>query len=67
MFGKGLDRYLCLACEAENLQEVVMPQNERRNLKTRFDQYQPNKTQLFWACVGSVVLVLVVGFSGAAR
>jgi hypothetical protein len=28
-----------------------------------FDQYRASKTALFWACVGSVILAVVVGFS----
>ena len=26
-------------------------------------QYQPSKAVLFWACVGSAILAMVVGFS----
>jgi hypothetical protein len=29
----------------------------------RFEQYQPSKTALVWACAGSVVVALVVGFT----
>jgi hypothetical protein len=28
-----------------------------------FDQYRASKTVLFWACAGSVILAIVVGFS----
>jgi hypothetical protein len=39
--------------------------NQRHNYKLlqRFDQYQASKTVLFWACAGSVILAIVVGFS----
>lgn len=40
-----------------------MQNNERQNLKKRFDHYQPSKTQLFWACAGSVVIATVIGFT----
>jgi hypothetical protein len=40
-----------------------MQQNDKQNLKIRFDQYQPSKTQLFWACAGSVVIATVIGFT----
>ena len=29
----------------------------------RFNEWQPTKTTLFWGCVGSVVVALVVGFT----
>jgi hypothetical protein len=38
---------------------------ERRNGNQLqwFDQYRASKTVLFWACVGSVILATVIGFS----
>lgn len=32
-------------------------------LTRRFEEYQPSKTALFWSCVGSVVVVLILGFT----
>jgi hypothetical protein len=40
-----------------------MQERQTRNPLQWFDQYQPNKVGLFWACVGSVILAMVVGFS----
>ena len=40
-----------------------MPEGQNRNQLQWFDQYQPSKTVLFWACVGSAILAMVVGFS----
>jgi pimeloyl-ACP methyl ester carboxylesterase len=39
---------------------------EERQKRSRFewlDQYRASKTALFWACAGSVILTIVVGFS----
>lgn len=33
------------------------------NLTRRLEEYQPSKTALFWSCVGSVVVVLILGFT----
>jgi hypothetical protein len=33
------------------------------NLSKRWSDFQASKTQLFWACAGSVVVALVVGFT----
>ena len=40
-----------------------MPERQNNNQLQRFDQYRASKTVLFWACVGSVILATVVGFS----
>lgn len=29
----------------------------------RYQEYRPSKTALFWSCVGSVVVVLILGFT----
>ena len=33
------------------------------NLNQRFQEAQPTKTTLFWSCVGSVIVALIVGFT----
>lgn len=40
-----------------------MPEHQNRNPLQWLDQYQPTKAVLFWACAGSVILAMVVGFS----
>ena len=40
-----------------------MQPGQKRSLSQRFDDYQASKTVLFWACAGSVVAALIVGFS----
>ena len=40
-----------------------MERGQRRTLSQRFDDYRASKTVLFWACAGSVIAALVVGFS----
>ena len=39
-----------------------MEERQNRNQLQWFDQYQASKTVLFWACAGSAVLTLAVGF-----
>ncbi len=34
-----------------------------RGLSQRWDELQPSKTMLVWACVGSIAATLIVGFS----
>lgn len=36
---------------------------ERQSFMHRWEQFRPSKTALFWACAGSVVATIVVGFS----
>jgi hypothetical protein len=36
---------------------------ERHGFMQRWEQFRPSKTALFWACAGSVVATIVVGFS----
>jgi hypothetical protein len=38
-------------------------EHRKQSLSQRFDEYQPSKKGLVWACAGSVVLALVAGFS----
>ena len=40
-----------------------MQRGQKRTLSQRFDDYQASKTVVFWACVGSVVVAIIVGFS----
>jgi hypothetical protein len=40
-----------------------MQQNQNRTLSQRFEQYRASKAALFWACAGSVIAAIVVGFS----
>ena len=40
-----------------------MQRGHKRTLSQRFDDYQASKTVVFWACVGSVVVAIIVGFS----
>jgi hypothetical protein len=40
-----------------------MQRGQKRTLSQRFDDYQASKTVLFWACAGSVVAAIIIGFS----
>ncbi len=40
-----------------------MGQYEKRSLGQRWDELQPSKTMLAWACAGSIAATLVVGFT----
>lgn len=40
-----------------------MNERKNRNPLQRLEQYQPSKTVLFWACAGSAIVAIVVGFS----
>jgi RNA 3'-terminal phosphate cyclase len=40
-----------------------MQERKNRNQLQWFDEYRASKTVLFWACAGSVILAIVVGFS----
>jgi hypothetical protein len=40
-----------------------MQRGQKRTLSQRFDDYQASKTVLFWACAGSVIAAMIVGFS----
>ena len=39
-----------------------MEERQNRSQLQWFDQYRASKTALFWACAGSAVLTLAVGF-----
>jgi hypothetical protein len=40
-----------------------MQNRQNRSQLQWFDQYRASKTVLFWACAGSAILAIVVGFS----
>ena len=40
-----------------------MKQNEKRSIGQRWDELQPSKTMLAWACAGTIAATLVVGFT----
>ena len=40
-----------------------MERNQKRSLRQRWDELQPSKTMLVWACVGSIAATLIVGFT----
>jgi hypothetical protein len=40
-----------------------MQRGQKRPLSQRFDDYQASKTVLFWACAGSVIAAIIIGFS----
>jgi len=59
-----LDNYNnLLRCEADEFREAAMQERQKRGRFQWLDEYKASKTVLFWACAGSVVLALVVGFS----
>jgi len=37
-------------------------EHRKQSVAQRFKEYQPSKTGLFWACAGSVILAVGVGF-----
>jgi pimeloyl-ACP methyl ester carboxylesterase len=49
--------------EADQFREALMQDRKNRNPLQWLDQYQASKTVLFWACAGSVIVAVVVGFS----
>jgi hypothetical protein len=40
-----------------------MQQGQNQTLSQRFEQYRASKTVLFWACAGSIIVAIIVGFS----
>lgn len=42
---------------------MAMQSSSRKTMSQRWDDYQPTKSTLFWACVGAVIAAIVVGFS----
>ena len=43
-----------------------MDANGKRSMGQRWSEARPTKTVAFWCCVASVVLTMIIGFSGAA-
>ena len=43
--------------------ERAIRQNEKRSLGQRWEELQPSKTLLVWACVGCIAATLIVGFA----
>lgn len=42
---------------------MAMQNNSRKSVTQRWDDYQPTKSTLLWACVGAAVATMIVGFS----
>jgi hypothetical protein len=42
---------------------MTMQSTTKRSFSQRWEDYQPSKTMLFWACVAAVIATIVVGFS----
>lgn len=42
---------------------MAMQSSSKRTMSQRWDDYQPTKSMLVWACVGAVLAAIVVGFS----
>ena len=40
-----------------------MEKNQKRSISQRWDELQPSKTMLVWACVGCIAATMVVGFT----
>ena len=40
-----------------------MEDNQDQTLGQRWQEYQPTKTQTFWACVACVVATIIIGFA----
>ena len=42
---------------------MAMQSTTRRSLSQRWEDYQPSKAILFWACVAAVIATMVIGFN----
>jgi hypothetical protein len=42
---------------------MAMQNSSKKTMSQRWDDYQPTKSVLVWACIGAVVAAIVVGFS----
>ena len=42
---------------------MAMQNTTKRSLSQRWDDYQPSKATLLWACVAAVIATMVIGFS----
>ena len=41
---------------------MTMQVATKRSLLRRWDEYQPSKTMLFWACAATAVATMIIGF-----
>lgn len=42
---------------------MAMQGGSKKSVSERFDDYQPTKSTLAWACAGAVVATMIVGFT----
>lgn len=42
---------------------MAMQSTPKRSLSRRWEDYQPSKTMLVWACIAAVIATIAVGFS----
>ncbi|PLP58355.1 hypothetical protein CYK37_15745 [Mesorhizobium loti] len=42
---------------------MAMQSTTKRSLSRRWEDYQPSKTMLVWACIAAAIATIVVGFS----
>jgi hypothetical protein len=42
---------------------MAMQNGIKKTMSQRWDEYQPTKSTLVWACIGAIVVAIVVGFS----
>ena len=42
---------------------MAMQSTTKKSLSRRWEDYQPSKTMLVWACIAAVIATIVVGFS----
>ena len=42
---------------------MAMQNSNKKTMSQRWDDYQPTKSTLVWACIGAVVAAIIVGFS----
>jgi hypothetical protein len=47
----------------KGIDTMAMQSTTRRSFSQRWEDYQPSKTILFWACVAAVVATIIVGFN----
>ncbi|RRH89576.1 hypothetical protein EH240_33910 [Mesorhizobium tamadayense] len=42
---------------------MAMQSTTKQSLSRRWEDYQPSKTMLVWACIAAVIATIVIGFS----
>ncbi|MCR4265145.1 hypothetical protein [Nitratireductor sp. ZSWI3] len=42
---------------------MAMQSNSKKSITQRWDDYQPTKSTLVWACAGAAVATMIVGFT----